>query len=90
VTDRRRNWLRRALVSGATIVVLYAIGFYAVMLPLRSDSETARHLAMKIDWALYGRIVNSSPDGSLLRDLNVDRFRSMCRGYETRCRVSDE
>jgi hypothetical protein len=72
----------------AATFLLYCIGFYAVMLGVRSDDDQFREAALNVETHFYYPLLaSSSHEKSLIRRLYLHRVTLMCKGHEHRCRV---
>jgi hypothetical protein len=72
----------------AATSLLYCIGFYVVMLGVRSDDDQLRETALSIETHFYYPLLASTSDeNSLIRRLYLHRVTLMCKGHEHRCRV---
>jgi hypothetical protein len=81
--------MRVLLCAPAAILVAYCVGFYAVMLGVRSDDDKIREVALSVEtYFYYPLLASTSDDASLIRRLYLHRVAMMCKGYEHRCRVA--
>jgi hypothetical protein len=85
VVDR----VRVLLYVPVAILVAYCVGFYAVMLGVRSNDDKIREVALSVEtYFYYPLLASTSNETSLIRRLYLHRVAMMCKGYEHRCRVA--
>lgn len=83
----QHRYVRWGLIAMLGMALVYVVGFYFVVLLIRSDSAESRLLGLEINGMLYRPVIRATPDDSFVRRAAVARFEWLCRGYERVCRV---